>query len=343
MGIIEQPLPDNDLDRARLGMLCPTHPMSDSPVIERNNRLVIEWLGWMRDTAHREPLTVYNYASVVAKYLDLCVGDRPLDAVPVEDIESWLLRPREGRAKGQVAAPSTRARNIAVLASLYKWLHARGHITHNVTDLLVAPKVSNRRPRPIDDATWIGVWSDERNSARSMAMLALGFFGGLRRAEVAALRPEHLDRARGRLVGFPRKGGGDDVFPMVEVLDVWGDLAPRLLTPAWTPDDVWQMILDTVGMSENGLGYPSPDAINQDLRRLLERHGRPGVFTPHALRHSFVTNLLRVGMPLEMVSDLANHSNVSVTMRYVKGGGGRVSEWRSNQNGSSRVKVSDWR
>lgn len=342
MAIIEQSLPDNELDRARIAMLCPTHPMSDSPVIARNNRLVIEWLKWMQDTAHREPNTVYNYASVVAKYLDLCVLDRPLDAVPVEDIEAWLLRPREGRAKGRVGSPATRARNIAVLASFYKWLQARGHITHNVTDLLVAPKVHNRKPRPIDDLTWMGVWGDAHNTVRSTAMLGLGFYCGLRRAEIAALRPEHLDRARRRLVGFVRKGGGDDVFPVGEVLEVWHDLSPRLLGD-YNPDTLWGALSGPVGASQEGLGYPSPDAINQDLRRLLERHGRPGAFTPHALRHSFVTNLLRVGMPLEMVSDLANHSNVTVTMRYAKGGGGRVAEWRQNQSSPTRVPLSDWR
>jgi integrase/recombinase XerD len=40
------------------------------------------------------------------------------------------------------------------------------------------------------------------------------------------------------------------------------------------------------------------------------------VLTPHALRHSFVTNLLRADVPLHVVASLAGHRDVSTTMRY---------------------------
>ena len=36
----------------------------------------------------------------------------------------------------------------------------------------------------------------------------------------------------------------------------------------------------------------------------------------HALRHSFVTNLLRADVPLHVVASLAGHRDVSTTMRY---------------------------
>ena len=41
-----------------------------------------------------------------------------------------------------------------------------------------------------------------------------------------------------------------------------------------------------------------------------------GVLTPHALRHSFVTNLLRVDVPLYVVAFLAGPRDGSTTMRY---------------------------
>jgi site-specific recombinase XerD len=62
----------------------------------------------------------------------------------------------------------------------------------------------------------------------------------------------------------------------------------------------------------------NPDQLNKRLLRLQQRCGIRQPVTPHALRHTFVTRLLEVGIPLHVVSRLANHSDVSVTMRYVK-------------------------
>jgi site-specific recombinase XerD len=51
-------------------------------------------------------------------------------------------------------------------------------------------------------------------------------------------------------------------------------------------------------------------------------------FTPHNLRHSFATNLLRTGVPLDVACDLCNHSSVAITMRYVRTAGRRLSALR---------------
>jgi site-specific recombinase XerD len=52
-----------------------------------------------------------------------------------------------------------------------------------------------------------------------------------------------------------------------------------------------------------------------------------GPYTPHQLRHSFVTNLLRSGVPIHLVSRMANHSSTAITMRYVKAGASELREW----------------
>jgi site-specific recombinase XerD len=53
--------------------------------------------------------------------------------------------------------------------------------------------------------------------------------------------------------------------------------------------------------------------------------------TPHQLRHSMVTNALRAGVPLALVSRLANHSSVSTTMRYAKLSGRDLEDWLGTQ------------
>lgn len=332
------------LDRARALMSCRPEPLARTSLANLNGQWANDWLDWLGRTAGRTPQTVYNYASLVARYLDECVGDTPLGAVPVERIDAWLLRPRAGRARGQVAAPATRARNVAVLRSFYGWLMARGLVQVNVAAQLAVPKVRNRNPRPLPDGAWATAWACAED-VRLRGCLALGFLLGFRRNEMVTLGAEHVDAERRMLTGFVRKGGGDDTMPVDAVLGVWEAKMPTLLG-GWTAEDAWGFLeglaAKPLGSDGTLLGLRNPDHVNKLVRAHLERLGTPGAWTPHALRHSFVTNLLRCGMPIEMVSELANHSSLDVTMRYAKIGGARVTEWVNQSLAAPTVNVSDW-
>jgi integrase/recombinase XerC len=333
------------------GILEP-HPLGEEPrrsdliranARESNARHVQRFLRWQRDVKRSTDLTVYQYGACLRTYL-VALDGTPLEAARMAQIEVWLLRPRRG---GRQPAAATVARNVAVLRSLYRYLQASGRIDQNPTLLLIAPAVRNRQPKAISDQTWTKVWRSDLSDAERV-FLGLGFYCGLRRAEIAALRPSHL--VEGRIAYFMRKGQTDDVLDYAATTRLFAERLPQLLAePSEFLDPLDRLASTRAGRdfllpwgeeaeirSGGGhrrsvpAGMTAPHQLNKRLGGLLKRIGLADPFTPHALRHSFVTNLLRVGVPLYLVTELADHANPKTTMRYARVGRSALADWATS-------------
>lgn len=62
-------------------------------------------------------------------------------------------------------------------------------------------------------------------------------------------------------------------------------------------------------------GTTTPSAVRRYLRGI--RKGVRDDLTPHVLRHTFATNLLRTGTPLEIVRRLLGHKSITTTAKYL--------------------------
>lgn len=73
-------------------------------------------------------------------------------------------------------------------------------------------------------------------------------------------------------------------------------------------------------------GEPSTVAtIRKNLQKVFEKAGFEG-FYPHALRHSFATDLQKKGATIPEIKEMMGHSNIATTERYLHGFEGRLEE-----------------
>lgn len=282
--------------------------------------VLVEWLNWCRDRRGRSPETLRSYAAT-ASDLRGWLGDPDLSAVTRVELESFIERPR---ARGGRPAPNTVKREVATLRSFFGWCAQEQLVQRSVAEGLFAPKARARNPRPVDDDAWRTWWHADMPDPLRIA-LGLGFYVGLRRAELVALRPSMITDET--IDGFIRKGGGEHTIPWREMQEI---VTARL--PAIGDHD--NMLGDALARqralgSTTLLGWPchEPIELNRRVRKWGERHSLP-LFTPHQLRHSAATNLLRAGVPIHLVASLLSHSSPAVTMIYVKAGGDQLREWR---------------
>lgn len=300
-----------------------------------------EWLAWMATVRRAAAGTIEQYTLTMQAFADYT----PLawqDVTP-QTIEAFLLRPRRG---GKQAAAATQQRERATIKSFYSYALRRGIVSNDPTFDVPIVKVANRNPKAIDDGDWQRLWSSPI-VREDRVWLGLGAFAGLRRREIVCLAPSQIDCDRGILSGVARKGGALDVVEFGEMARIISNALPHVLpdAEAWIDDVRWLVgvregdrsivthgdLLTERGRQAHSISDPelqSPKALNHALRRLLRAADMPpDAFTPHALRHTCATNLLRARVPIEVVADCLGHASTNMTMRYSKTAG-RLAEWR---------------
>ena len=288
-----------------------------------NNEVAAEFAAWMRLKRDAPYGTVEKYQRLTlawASWLDSGLADR----TPA-DVEAFTARPRR---TGRPAANATVRNEQAVIASLYRWGEARLGWSHNPAVLAGRPKVHNVQPRPVEDDLWLSVWTHESLRTDARVALGLGYFAGLRREELIRLR---VGQVWGNaLVNFTRKNGGEDRMDIGDLLDHWQATMPHLEAHRLAAP-----LRELALQERDGLLLPwgtgvRPTGLNKRMRHWLGRCGVPSdAFTPHQLRHSFATNLVKSGVPLALVASLCNHGSPTVTMRYVKAGTGQLAALRA--------------
>ncbi len=150
--------------------------------------------------------------------------------------------------------------------------------------------------------------------ARDAAMLACLYVGGLRRAELAALKVEHYTADPPTLTVKSGKGDKDRIVPLepsaAVAVDAWlrvrGARPGRLFLPV------------NKGGRIRGAGITAGAVYNALARRAAE--AKIAHASPHDLRRSFVSDLLEAQVDISTVQQLAGHANVTTTARYDRRG-----------------------
>jgi site-specific recombinase XerD len=175
--------------------------------------------------------------------------------------------------------------------------------------------------RQLSDAEIIALFSttskDKSPSGiRDLAILALSYAAGLRRAEVSSLGLDELkeeeDLITIRLIG---KGNKERLV----YLNNGGRDALKAYLSIRGPDDGPLFYSGRKGGNLIQGQRMTDQAIYGVLKKRAQEAGVDNV-TPHDLRRTFVSNMLDLGIDLTTVSALAGHSSVQTTARYDRRG-----------------------
>lgn len=261
------------------------------------------------------PRTVEAYGSHLERFCAWCdeSGHDPF-ACGVRDLRAYLAELlRSGLAPRSVAA------HLSALRSFYRWMHLEGLIENDAASALATPKIPKGLPAVLTGAQMDALLAVPDTSTptglRDAAMLELFYATGARISELSALNLDSFswDERTVRLFG---KGRKERIVPLyvraVEASQVYIEQGrPALLRAAHRAEPA----LHPLFVSTRG-NRMSAASLRERFHRLCTVAGLPADITPHAMRHTFATDLLEGGADLRSVQELLGHSSLSTTQLY---------------------------
>jgi integrase/recombinase XerD len=259
------------------------------------------------------PLTLAAYEDALKQFSEwvrVTHSDRPPDQVTARAVLEYLQHLREDRGNGDSAVN----RALVVLRSFYRAMVAMGYLDHKANPLSGFPSIKAvPRKLPVSLAPeqvsrlLAEPKSDTVIGLRDRALLALLYGTGIRASECATLRSGQVDLAR-LTITVSGKGGHERTIP----------LNPQLADVLRTYVHARGPALLTAPFFRSRFGRPlSRGAVYERVRTWGQRSHVGIPLSPHRMRHTFATHLVRAGVGLVTIRDLLGHRQITSTQIYL--------------------------
>jgi integrase/recombinase XerD len=260
--------------------------------------------------AYRNDLTAF-VQFLRANTLDGRNAAETLDRACILKYIQWLNEKQYARA--------TVARKVAAVKSFCAFLLDSGDISVDPTSSVSSPRAPKPVPKPmsveeVDLLLQEPLKGGSAEAIRDAAMLELMYATGMRVTELVSLNVDslHLNPAPAyvRCLG---KGAKERTIPVYEHAV---QALERYL------DDSRPVLLKNRPQSALFVNRRGERLTRQGFWLILKGYaksaGIEGRVTPHTLRHSFATHMLRGGASVRDVQELLGHANVSTTQVYTQ-------------------------
>ena len=213
-------------------------------------------------------------------------------------------------------APATVARKIATAKSFLSCMVAMGKLQANPTEQLASPRVDKPLPTSLSVSEVRALLAEPAKletpeAKRDCAMLQLLYATGMRVSQLVSLDLADVDTVACNVRCSSRAAGPREIpvdGPVVRQVTDYVNGA--------------RAELDRDGQQALFLNQRGERLTRQGFWLILKGYARKAAIskavTPHTLRHSFATHMLRGGAPLRNVQELLGHANMSTTQVYTK-------------------------
>jgi integrase/recombinase XerD len=259
------------------------------------------------------PLSIAAYAASLRQFQDwteVHLQGKSPDEITAREVLEYLEHLRRDRNNGASAVN----RAAVVLRNFYRAMVAMEQLEPKANPMLNLPKIKAApRKLPVTlskeevERLLVGPGTDTIVGLRDRAMLALLYGTGIRATECAALREEQVD-LRHLSINVQGKGGNERTIPLNDQVAA----VLRCYIQARGP----QPLVAPFFKSRFGRSL-SRNAVYERVRSWGARVRLSKMLSPHRLRHTFATHLVRAGVGIVTIRDLLGHRQITSTQIYL--------------------------
>ncbi len=212
--------------------------------------------------------------------------------------------------------PRSQARILSGLRSFFDYLVFEEYRETNPTDLIETPKIGRKLPESLSEEEinqlLLNIDLSHPQGVRNKAILETLYSCGLRVSELVSLRISDLFFEEG-FIKVLGKGNKERFVPihnfaMQQINNYISEIRVHI-----KPKKGFE---DTLFLNRRGNGL-SRQMIFTILKNLANKIGLKKKISPHTLRHSFATHLLKNGADLRAIQQLLGHESITTTEIYV--------------------------
>lgn len=271
------------------------------------SELIDEFLRYLLIDKGYSSNTIESYKRDLIKFLEFN-KDKNINQIGSNDLKEYIKYLKEDKLNEKSIS-----RNISCLKSFYKFLNIEKYINYNPSDAIFMPKTKKSLPNILteeDVLKLLDIKLTDNFSYRNKAMLELLYASGLRVSELINLKLQDIDFSQDIIRTFG-KGNKERVVPI-------GDYSKEYLEKyiyehrgsMLKKETSEYLFLNNHGNKMTRQGF------FKIIKKIAKENGVNKDLSPHTLRHSFASHLLKYGADLRTIQELLGHSDISTTQIY---------------------------
>ncbi|HKM43288.1 MAG TPA: site-specific tyrosine recombinase XerD [Limnochordia bacterium] len=253
--------------------------------------------------------TVQAYSNDLSQFREFLAKEGlALREVELRHITAYLKK-----LEGQSIRARSRARKISALRNFFDYLVDEEVVENNPCAYLATPKLAKTLPHILSEQEVLALLDapvlDKPSGYRDRAMLEVLYGCGLRVSELMGLNVGDIDE-----LGFVRclgKGNKERIIPLgSHALQATSDYLTYARGRLVTNPREHALFVNVRGNRLTRQGFW------KILKGWAKAAGIEKEISPHMLRHSFATHLLRHGADLRSVQEMLGHADLTTTQIY---------------------------
>ena len=277
-------------------------------------KIVARWQNWLSKERLYSEHTLAAYSRDLSIFMQKISPDKALSVKDIATLEVYDFRRFLSDRAAHYINKSSMGRELSSIKSFYKWLDMNGIAKNSAISVITSPRKPKILPKALDEKDAFNLLDETEKVAKSAwqglrdkAILILLYGCGLRISEALALNVGDIT-AQSEFLRIRGKGNKERIVPLLPI--IWQHIAAYLANSPYQ-----QNVGEPLFLGARGERL-SPRIVQRQVEKLRGRLGLSDTLTPHALRHSFATQLLKEGVDLRSIQELLGHSSLITTQRY---------------------------